>query len=867
MSHRCISWAAISGVFFFSAGCSIITGLTAGPLPEHDGTLSASGLQSPVEVLRDKWGVPHIYAQNRHDLFFAQGYTHAQDRWWEMELFRHVGRGALSEMLGNSTLSDDIYLRTLHLYETAQQEEALLEPETRAAAQSFTDGVNAYIMSRPPERLAMEYAALSLTGTTVQVTPWSVADSLVFGKIIEFQQGSPMNDEAVMEDVLAKVGAARMKYWSPPLPYGVKPTILQESDLAYQNVLSAKASGPLRGLLPSPSGGMDWTLNAGLPRTDGPLLHDNAAARNNLYASVPGLPKGFMSAPLGSNSWIVNASLSKTGRPILENDPHLGMNTPSLYYEIALHSAGNDTEAPMEMAGVAFPAFLGVAIGHNAKVAWGITIGKGVDAWDTYEIKVNPQKPLEEYLWNGQYVPFALRSESFNIAGADPVTVHIRSTIHGPIINDTFVQDGSGVRMIQSNRPLALRWVGLDPGRLGDALYQLQKAADWKDFHSALRYWYQPSCNLSYADSEGNIGYQLTGTAPVRAKNHSGLTPAPGWTSAYLWKGFVDYDDFPFIYNPSRGFIIHTNQAVAPPDFFGMLAAKYGADVNVYFQPTSYYGYRAERLTSLLDGTAPFSLQDFARIQADVAQTSVDDILPYVSSLTIAEPPVAAQRDSLMQWDHTFTTDSTQATYYWLFYTHLLKDIYEDEAPVPEPPDGAMYAVKLLLAEPNNDWWDDKTTVGVVEDRDTILQRALTEANTDLHARYGDNQADWVWGKAHTLTFVNNPLGVSGIGLLEGLVNRGPYGLPGTQETVNLAEAVDENGTFNVGYAPFMRMILDVGDWDNSLIDLAPGQSGHPASGNYSDQIQQWIDVQHRNMAWTRPAVEATTEKRLTLQP
>ncbi len=739
-----------------------------------------------------------------------------------------------------------IYLRTLRLYDTAQKEVALLEPETLAAAQAFADGVNAYILSRPSGKLAMEYAVLALNGTTVEIKPWVLADSLVFGKIIEYQQGTPDNDEAVMADVLAKVGADRMKYWSPPLPYGVKPTILQDADLAYQNVKSACANGPLKG----PGG-----------------TEPERICLAGLSTRNPSLLKGLLNAPLGSNSWIVNGTLSKTGRPILENDPHLGINTPSLYYEVALHSAGGPNEAPMDMAGVAFPAFLGVAIGHNAKVGWGITIGEGVDAWDTYEIKADPARPTEQYLWNGQWVPFDVRTETFKIAGADPVTVQIRSTVHGPIINDIFIQDGAGVRMQQSNRPLALRWVGMDPGRIGDALYKLQHVENWKQFHDALKFWYAPSCNLSYADTDGNIGYQLTGTAPIRAKDHTGLTPAPGWTDAYLWRGFVDYEDFPFMYNPARGMIIHTNQAVAPMEYFDRLAAKYGSDVNVYFQPRAYYGYRAQRLNELLDGNAPFGLEDFARVQGDVSQPSVDEVMPYLAPLSIADSGVKEMRDGLLQWDRRFTVDSAQATYYWLFFTQLRKDIYEDEVPVPAPEDGAMYAIRLLLADPNNEWWDDKTTPDVVEDRDAILVRALTEARDQIYQRFGSKREDWVWGNAHRITFVNNPVGVSGIGILESVVNRGPYSLPGTEETINLAEGTDENGRFNVQYAPFMRMILDVGDWDKSLIDLAPGQSGHPANKNYSDMIGQWIAVQHRNMAWTRAAVVTAAEKRLLLQP
>ncbi len=815
-----VSLCVLACITLGCCSCSIVSGLTTGPLPQHQGTLNVDGLQYPVEILRDRWGVPQIYGQNAHDVYFAQGYTHAQDRWWQMELYRHVGRGALSEMLGLQTLGDDIYLRTLHLYATAQEEVEQAEPVTRAMLEAFADGVNAYILSRDTSHLAMEYAALKITGVDVAITPWTPADSLVFGKIIQLQQGVPVVDESLYESILAKVGPERIKYWAPPLPYGIKPTILQRDDLPH---LKARASS--------------------------------------------GIVQALLQPPLGSNSWVIDGAHSTTGRPIFENDPHLGVSMPSLYYEIGLHSAGAGEEQPFDVAGVAFSPSPSVAIGHNAYCAWGITIGKGVDGWDTYHIKVNPARPLEQYEWNGEWVDFTVRDESFTIAGRpDPFVVQVRETVHGPIINDTYVEGTNGPSMELSTEPLALHWVGLEPCGLGSALCRLAKVQNWNGFRKALEYWDAPACNFSYADNQGNIGYQLAAKIPLRAKDHDGMTPAPGWTDAYLWKGFLPYSYNPHTINPERGILIHTNQAVAQPDYFDWLAAQF-PEVNTEFQLTAYYGYRAERLHQLLDDGGPFSLDDCSNIQADIKLTREDEMMPYLQSLSIDDAGVRSVRDWLLAWDRAFTEDSGQATLYSLFTAHLLEDIFADEAPTPLPSDGPMMAVGLLLPEPNNAWWDDMATTDVVEDRDTILVKALREANEEAVRRFGALHNGWRWGKWHSVEFVNMPLGLSGIGIMEMLVNRGPYSLPGTVETVNVAEWVDDGTTFAVKWAPCMRMLLDVGAWDNSRISVTPGQSGHPASANYNDQVELWRTGGYRTMAFSREAVEKAAKKRLTLMP
>ncbi len=801
-------------------GACSLGGLAARPLPRHDGTLIVPGLVAPVTILRDTWGVPHIYAENAHDLFFAQGYTQAQDRWWQMEFFRHVGRGSLSELIGEAGLADDVYFRTLRLHDTAAREIALLEPGAREMLESFVEGVNAYLEGKEPDELAMEYAVLQLAGTEISVEPWSPADSLVFGKIVQMQQGMPMAGESAFQEVIDRVGFARALYWSPPWPHGVKPAIL----------------GP---------GGK--RLETG------------------------GLFDALLRPPIGSNSWVVGGALSKTGRPILENDPHLGVMTPSFYYEIALHSAGGADEAPIDLAGVAFAPQPGVVIGHNAHIAWGITLGKGVDAWDTYRIAPHPGKPLEAYQWNGGWAAFSVREETFHVAGQDPATFQIRETIHGPVVNDEFASDEAGFSLRPNAKPLALRWAGLEPGGLGNALYRLARASNWDEFRAALAFWDAPPCHFSYADVAGHIGYQLAGKAPVRPADQSGMVPAPGWTEEALWKGYVPYEDLPHAIDPQDGIIVHANQAVAHPDYFARLKAKlapvFGPDINVCFQPTAYYGYRAERIRQLLEGRAPYDLDAFSRMQADVKWISADEVMPCLVSLRLDDAALRCDRDWLARWDRRFTADSPQATLYALFWKHLTDGIYADEAPPPQPNDAVMYAVRLLLADPANAWWDDQTTPDVAETRDDILARSLRDARDEAVRRFGPLRANWRWGKHHTVRFVNFPLGIGGIGAIAWLVNRGPVGLPGTMETINAAEWVEENDTFAVKWAPAMRMILDVGDWDNGRISLAPGQSGHPASKNYGDQIELWAAVKHRPMLWSFDRVKAETMHTLTLAP
>jgi penicillin amidase len=525
------------------------------------------------------------------------------------------------------------------------------------------------------------------------------------------------------------------------------------------------------------------------------------------------------------------------------------------------------SDPQIDAAGFSFPSSPGIIIGHNAAIGWGLSIGKGVDQWDTYHVAPNPERPLEQYKWNGEWANFSTREETFKIVEQSDVTISVRETVHGPVINDILEEDPDGFHMEQSGNPIALQWTCLEPGGMGVALRRLIVARDWDDFRAALSYWDSPPCNFSYADVSGNIGYQLAAKIPLRAKDDSGLVPRDGTTEATIWKGFLPFEYAPRSFNPEDGLIVNANQAAASEEYFDWLSEQLGADFNAWFQPTAYCGYRAERVRRLLEGAAPYSLEYFASMQSDAKLPDLEEVTPYLASLKIDDAPLSELRDWLLEWDGVFSTDSSRATFYSLFWTHLLRDVYKDEAPVPRPNDAGMYAVNQLLQDPANAWWDDVETSDVVEERDAILVRALSEAAAHAKSSLGSDRDAWRWGEVHTIKFINLSLGSTSLEMMTSYVNRGPYPFPGGMETVNLGEWTADTASFGVVWASCVRMILDVGNWDDSLASLAPGQSGHPASANYADQVDDWRKVEHHKMAWRRDSVLKATKNRLYIEP
>jgi len=828
--------------------------LTRGPLPQHDGEFSIEGLFDKVEILRDEWGVPHIYASNMHDLFFAQGYTQAQDRWWQMEFWRHIGNGRIEELTGknNDTLEADILIRTLGWRQLAEREFELYDSEAKTHLQAFADGVNTYINSRNAGDLALEYGVLRLVGKKIKIEPWTPADTLVWAKVMAWDLGPSSSVEETRSTLYELLGQEMTDQWmTPPWPFGEKPTILQPEDLHTTGSTASAKAGNGAGSL------------GGYALASGNALPD--------ISFVFGDGRG-----IGSNNWVVSGNMTASGMPLLANDPHLGIQIPSIWYEIGLHCQAAGGGSPFDVTGFTFAAMPGVVLGHNSSIAWGVT-NNGPDVFDLYKIRVNPSNPFQ-YEWNGTWRDMTVRQETIRFAGSDEtITIQVRETHLGPIINDNKLDEETGeITELNNEDPMALYWTALEPGTIAKAVLSIDKASNWEEFRSALRYWDVPSQNFVYADVNGNIGYQMPGRIPIRAENHSGLVPVPGWTNEFEWQGFVPFEKLPTILNPKRGYIVTANQAVVPPEYYDKLAQELGEGRNYVFSREWDYGYRAQRIVEMVKDNANHTIESFQRIQGDNKLISAEELMPYLANLQIDDVELADARDWLLTWDCQFNKESPQAALYAQFWARLVNNLFNDQLLSEELNedvqayglDNDMRAVFLLMQEPSDAWWDDATTEDVVETRDDILLRSFREGYAKTVSELGKDREKWRWGKLHTATFVSMPLGESGVWFIERMVNRGPFAASGSACTVNnTAWIAKEKEGFTVKFLPSMRMIVDFSDLTRSVTMHTTGQSGHPYSPHYKDMVDPWRNIEYHPMLWTRGQVEASAVERLILNP
>lgn len=774
--------------------------------PQIDGEIRVGGLQEEATVVRDSWGIPHIYASSAHDLFFAQGYVHAQDRFWQMEFWRRIGSGRLSEILGESALEQDRFIRTVGWHRTAAPEWEQLNDETRSALEAYAEGVNAYI-STHKDRLGLEFAVLGLTGVKFEPEPWTPLNTITWGKVMAWDLGGNRHDELLRAHIAARVGAPAVDELVPPYPDD-HPVVVPH-----------------------------------------PLSEASLRAVPEAAFEVSALGSG---RSLGSNNWVIAGERTETGAPLLANDPHLGIQMPSIWYEIGLHCQPVGPDCPYDVVGASFASAPGVIIGHNDRIAWGVT-NLGPDVQDLFIERVNPENP-NQYEYQGEWHDMEIVQEEIEVAGReDPVVVDVRITRHGPIIND--VVGGTEEDWSVGWQPLALSWTGLQPGTLMQSLVLLNQARNWEQFRHALSYWDVPSQNFVYADVEGNIGYQAPGRIPIRASG-DGTMPVPGWTGEHEWVGTIPFDDLPRSFNPPEGYIVTANNAVVGSDYPYLLTKDWDP------------GYRAQRIVELIEADDSLSMEDVQAIQGDSSSVWAQEVLPYVQALSSSDPRLDEALDLLRAWDGRTRRDSAGAALFEAFRLHLIDVTFDDELG-KDLLDRARYqskdALLNLLPDPNSRWFDDATTPAT-ETRDEILVQAVEGAVEELTDTLGRDMARWQWGDLHTATFENQSLGQSGIGLVEALFNRGPFAVDGTLCTVN-QEDYDLSDPYEVRTLASYRQVVDLRDLTRSVSMHTTGQSGHPFHRHYKDMIGSWRNIQYHPMLWERADVEADAEGVLVLTP
>jgi penicillin amidase len=822
-----------------------------GVLPQHDGMLQVAGLRDTVEVIRDTRGIPHIYAKNSYDLFFAQGYTHAQDRWWQMEWFRKLGSGRLQELTGksNSLRGTDVFIRTVGWRKSAERDFAIMDDATKASLQAFADGINAYILNRPASQLAFEYNVLGVTGVSIPIEAWTPVDTIVWTKVMSWDLGGNQSEERYLADFYAAIDDVRAEAYIKNYPYGDKTTIIQPEDLP--------ASG--QPFAPPPP----VTVGRGITGNFGVLSGNFDDSAGFAFARGEGI---------GSNNWVVSGERTKTGKPLLANDPHLGIQMPSIWYEIGLHCQPVSDECPYNLRGFTFAPGPGIVIGHNDHIAWGVT-NVGWDVQDLYAIEVNPDNPLQ-YKWDGGWRDMTTREEVIRAGDtSETLTITVRETHLGPIINDVRFDDDGNQRGFNNENPIALRWTAYEEGTIMQALRLLNAARNWDEFRYALTFWDAPAQNFVYADQEGNIGYQTPGRMPIRAAGHTGLLPVDGTTSELEWRGFVPYENLPSVFNPKRGYIATANQALVPFEYYAQLAETladtFGADSHYIFGYFWAAGYRGQRIVDMLEAVEKHDLESFRTILGDNEFTLVKEISPVLSQVDMGNSTLNELRDWMLDWDAQMHMDSPQAALFGLFWQQLVTATFDDElASFDSSANGSgqnMLAIRDLMQEPNHAWWDDVSTEATTETRDNTIATAFKKAYDAAVERMGNDRTKWKWGTLHVANFESNPLGLSGIGLIENMVNRSGFATSGGSEIVNATSW--GISSLEVRAVPSMRMVIDLSDLSKSQTIHTTGQSGHPFSDDYANFVDDWRNINFHSTNWTRAQVDSNKRSVLTLTP
>jgi penicillin amidase len=785
------------------------------PWPKINGRVRLEGLQAETTVIRDSWGVPHIYAANTHDLYFTQGYIHAQDRFWQMEFWRRQGSGRLSEILGESAVDIDRFIRTVGWHRTAAQELETLSAEDLAVLEDYAEGVNAYISTHKGQ-MGLEFTMLGFTGVRFEPEPWEPLHTLTWAKAMAWDLGGNRTSELLRAQIAARLGTAAVEALMPPYPddYPV--------------------------IVPHPL--TEATLDA---------VPDVALEPHFLGEEATGL---------GSNNWVIAGERTDTGMPLLANDPHLGIQMPSIWYEIGLHCEPVGAKCPINVGGSSFAGVPGVIIGHNDHVAWGVT-NLGPDVQDLFVEKVNPENP-NQYEYEGAWEDMEVVREEIVVAGEDdPVVVDVRITRHGPIIND--VVGGPEEEWSFGWEPLAFSWTALEPGTLVHSILLLDQASNWEEFREALSYWDAPSQNFVYADVEGNIGYQSPGRIPIRAAG-DGSMPVPGWTDEYEWEGYIPFDGLPRAFNPEEGYIVTANNAVVGPDFEHFLTNDWAP------------GYRARRIVELVEADTSISMENIQAMQGNSSPIWAEDVLPHLLVLPVTDTGRSAKEERrlgealelLRMWDRRADRDSAGAALFEAFRLRLIDLTFGDELGeqlLSRARTDLGVALVGILEDEATPWFDDVTTKGT-ETREEILLLALEQAVEELTDTLGRNMDKWRWGDLHTATFTNQSLGQSGIDFIENIFNRGPVPVDGTIATVNNT-GYSLSDPYGVRTVPSYRQIVDLDDLTRSVSMHTTGQSGHPYHTHYDDMIDPWRDIEYHPMLWQRADVEADAEGTLLLRP
>lgn len=777
-------------------------------LPQLDGPLAVAGLENKVEVLRDARGVPHVKASSLDDLMFAEGYVTAQDRLWQMDLSRRLARGELSEIFGKRTLAVDTENRKLGFPETAERGIQELDAESRQVLAAYTRGVNAFI-STHLDRLPIEFLILHY-----RPRPWRDADSIGVALNMAKSLNTSWPTDLMRERLKSKLA---------PELY----TDLFPDQAALDRPVAEPVSGPVKVAHPDATGVLAVANSHAAAEASADLVDSPSTAVSELDPTLAALltTRDDSEFVLGSNNWVVSGAHTESGKPLLSNDPHLGHSVPSIWYQVELEAPG------LHAAGVTFPGGPVIVIGHNERIAWGMT-NTGPDVQDLYLETFNPQNP-NQYLVNGHWVEAEAREEVIKVRGGGDVHLTVRRTRHGPVIGE----DGK--------YQLALRWTALEDHALTFAFLRMARARHWQDFTEAIRHFTGPEQNMVYGDVDGNIGYYAPAWVPVR-KQGDGSVPVRGDTDDNEWLGYIPFEDLPHAYNPPGGIIATANSRVVPDGYPYFIT-------HAWAPP-----WRTARIFQLLEAGHRFKVDDMLRIDMDVRSLEDEDLARELIAAGAAHPPESSDAQYALQvlrsWDGEARADSAAPLIVESTRLALLERLIGPKL----GDDAGRYRWPLAMTFVDNvihNRWPRWLPPGDA-DFNITLMKSLEDDLKSVAKRVGaSDHSRWRWGDTIPLTF-HHPLDALPFG--HWLFDVGTFPQWGMATTVKATTP---------GAGPSMRMVVDFADLDHSVNNLTLGESGQVSSPYYRDQFNAWYHGRSFSMLFSDSAVERGTVYRLILEP
>jgi penicillin amidase len=740
-------------------------------LPQLDGEAKAAGIGAEARIVRDKEGVPHIFAASERDGWFAMGYAHAQDRLWQMEFQRRVAQGRLSEFLGERAFEIDKLMRTLGMARMSERIVERLDPATRANLQAYADGVNAFLASKPALPIGFQVFG-------IEPAAWKPADSIGWLLVMAWDLSGNWRLELARLRFAAKLGPERAAEFLPPYP-GEKEPPLPDFRALYAETA---------------------------PQVDA------------LLAEYPQPGES-----IGSNNWALSGARTVTGKPLLANDPHLGLQAPSLWYLVHVSTPQGN------VVGGTLPGIPFVVLGRNDRVAWSMTTTNS-DTQDLFVERVVPGDP-SRYVTPTGTAKFEVRDEVIRV-GKEERRIRVRSTRHGPVISDA-------VKAAHDAAPagdvIALAWAGLtEENATARAGFAMNRAKSGAEIVEALRDFTAPHQNVVYADRDGHIGLIAAARVPVRRADNEamGRIPVPGWDAKYDWQGFLPFEEMPQVVDPPGGEIVTANDRITPPGYKPFLTFD-------WFPP-----YRSDRIRERLAMKSKHSVASFASIQADTVSRLARELLP---SALAAQPATQAGKDEQEQlrgWDGDMRADERAPLAFAAWYRELTRLVYSDELG-PLFHDSwdmrATFMIAVMKGENGEARWCDDVTTAAPETCAQMASRAFDRAAADLDRRYGGIER---WGEAHYATGDQRPFGF--VPYVKRLFNVTPE-TPGDTYSIDVGHYFirDEERPFANRHAPSLRAIYDLADLDRSLFIQSTGESGNFLSPWYASFAKRWAEVRY----------------------